>query len=457
MALACAPSERRSPRTAAYWLWMLAIGTGSVLVAFLVTNAVLPVDRAVTRNAFGQDFLAFYSAGKLVDVGRLSDLYDLNALSAIQHTIAEGQHLRLAADVAPWWNPPYVAWLFVPFSRLAVNAALLAWTGISLVLLGVAAFLLLNIIRATSERKRDWMLVPALLFVAPPTIQALGHGQNTPLSLLLLTLTVLAWRARRPLLTGLACAALCYKPQLAAIVGLAAFATLGWRVAVGAMLGLVPLLLLTLCTMPGVLTAFLKQVPANLRHIQFDQPYLWHRHATFEGFFRFLFQGNAAAVTRPWIHALSLAGIVATLVILGTAAWKLRTLARREPGDEELTLDRFIALVILATPLAMPFFFDYDLLLLAIPCVLTAREMMLAEDRSRIAATLQRLFPLAYLWLAGNPPLAEAYGLNLTVPLLVVMLALQAHRCIHGVASPAIEALPEQTPALESLPERQAA
>ena len=393
----------------------------------------VPAGRAVTRDALGQDFLAFYSAGQLVDHGQAARLYDLSALSALQQSIAMKAGFRLAAPVAPWWNPPYVAWLFVPFSRLSFYPALIAWTVFSVACLAGAVTLLANLIRSASERKRDWLLVPALIAIAPPTIQSLGHGQNTALSLLVLTLAVLAWRSRRPLLTGFACAMLCYKPQLAMIVSLAAFATLGWRVAVGALVGLVPVLLLTVNAMPGALGEFVTRVPTNLHAIQFDQIYLWHRHVTFEGFLRFFFQGNSVGVTREWIHLAAIGGIAAVGAIL-TFAWRhMRSVELSEPGDEEIALDRFIALVILATPLAMPFFFDYDLLLLAVPCVLIAREMMLFSDRSPAAMAFKLLAPLAFVWLAFNPPLAESYGLNLTVPMLLGLFGLQTYRCFSPI------------------------
>ena len=443
MALACAPADRRTPRTAAYWLWMLVVATAGAILAFIVTNAFLPADRALSKDAFGQDFLAFYSAGKLVDAGRAIELYDLASLTAIQQTIAREAGLTLAASFAPWWNPPFAAAAFAPLSRLSFHNAFATWTLLGVGCLAAAAWLLAGVIRSTSERKRDWMLVPALLIVAPPTLQSLGHGQNTAISLLLLTVTVLAWRARRPLLTGLACAMLCYKPQLALLVGVAAFATLGWRVVVGAMLALVPLMLLTLNAMPGTLTEFAIRLPANLHAVQFEQPYLWHRHATFVGFFRFAFQGNGAGETHGWISLLSFSCLAATLAVLSAAWWKLRTFVRGEDGD--LALDRFIALVILATPLTMPFFFDYDLLLLAVPLVLTAREMMLVRDASRSAAMIKVLAPLTFVWLACNPPVAEVWGVNLTVPLLVTLTVSQAKRTIAPAAG-GIDALTSPLP-----------
>jgi hypothetical protein len=422
-------AERRSPRQMSYWLWMLVVGMASAISAFVVVNAFLPADRAVSHGQLGQDFIAFYSAGRLVDSGRTDELYDLDALAALQRSIAAESHLSLASDVAPWFNPPFAAFLFAPFAMFSFNTALAWWTVFNIVCLTAAGWLLMGIIRDASERQRDWLLVPALLAIAPPTLQALGHGQNTCLSLLLLTLCVAAWRARRPMLGGIAWAMLCYKPQLAAIVGVAMFATFGWRFIVGALLALVPALLITIDRMPGTLGAFFSRVPANMASYQLTHPPQWHRHVTFEGLFRALFSPHAGAPIHSAIQIGSVICIACVVALLARAWWQTRSRAVNDEAVLTLSFDRFIALSFLTMPLASPYFVDYDLLLLAVPAVLIAREMMLAPDRSPTARALRVLGPITFIWLAINPPLAGATGLNLTVPLLIGLVALQARRC----------------------------
>jgi hypothetical protein len=430
--------ERRSPRQMTYWLWMLVVGLASTIGAFVITNAFLPADHAVSRGQLGQDFIAFYSAGRLVDSGRTDDLYDLSALASLQRSIAAESNVTLASDVAPWFNPPFAAFIFAPFAMFSFNTALAWWTTFNVACLAAAGWLLMGIIRKTSERRRDWLLVPALLVVAPPTLQALGHGQNTGFSLLLLTLCVIAWRDRRPLLGGIAWALLCYKPQLAAVVGIAMFATFGWRFVVGALLALVPLSLITIDVMPGALGDFFSRVPANMAEFQRTHPPLWHRHVTIEGLIRTLipsFTGDA-------IHIASVASIVAVVAFLGRAWWQTRSQPGRNETVNELSHDRFIALVLLAMPLAAPYFVDYDLLLLAIPAVLISREMLLTPDASPAARGLRVLGPITLVWLAVNPPLAGATGLNLTVPLLIALVTLQARRCARLPVVAAIKTSP---------------
>lgn len=411
-----------------YWLWMLVVAMGSAIGVFVMANFFLPADRAVARDELGQDFLAFYSAGRLVNAGDSPGLYNLQTLGEIQRSIAAEANLPLASDVAPWWNPPFAAWLFAPLATLPFRPALVLWTLLNLACLTAAGWLLTSIIRNTSERRRDWLLVPSLLIVAPATWQALGHGQNSCVSLLILAVTVLAWRARRPLFAGLAWSLLCYKPQLAGIAGIAMFATLGWRFLVGAMLGLVPVLIATIDFMPGALWAFLTHLPANLTEFQRTHPPLWHRHVTLEGFARAFAAHQGWQQSAWWLSVVSPLSVAGAISLAGRSWWKLRAHQLEEEGIADLALDRFIALILLLMPLATSYFVDYDLLLLAAPAVLMAREMMLTADASQAATWIRRTGPLLFIWLAINPPLAEATGISLTLPLLLAIVLLQVRR-----------------------------
>src|SRR5690606_41437490 len=68
-----------------------------------------------------------------------------------------------------------------------------------------------------------------------------------------------------------------------------------------------------------------------------------------------------------------------------------------------------------ALPIFMPFYFDYDLLLLAIPAVLLAREALAGGI---IPAWLRRVWAALYAWMYVNAPVAEATRVNVTVLLL---------------------------------------
>ena len=453
-----APSLLHVPQRwpASRLLWTLCAAIGLFAVTIAVANAFVSADRQITRDAFGQDFMAFYSAGRLAADGHGAAMYDLQTLSQTQRSIAEQAGYARIAEVAPWWNPPHVALLFAPLALLFdFRAALVVWTLGSLACLAIAGGFLARIVGEASPLRRHRGLVLAAIAVAPPTLQALGHGQNTPLSLLLLTLVVCAWRARNPIAAGIACAMLAYKPQLAIVVGAGLLATLGWRVIVGAMIGTIPPLLATLTLLPGAIDAFLDRVPANLSRFRFEQPYLWHRHATINAWLRNVLQGNAPGATHAWITALTL---LATLAVAGMlfATWRsLRPLLARSDDVGTIALDRFIVACVLATPLLSPFYFDYDLLLLIVPAALIGREALTRP----IGRALPIVGAVAFVWTMINPPLAEATGFNATVPLLCLAFALHVRRCVRreAIATPLAPILERADVAIDERPTRVAA
>jgi hypothetical protein len=406
-------------------LWKLLFAIAVVFVTVAIANCFLPADRAISRGMFGHDFLAFYSAGKLVRDGRAAELYDLDAMTAVQQQIASSADLELSSTLAPYWNPPHVALLVSPLAEFSFGSALLLWTAFGVLCLVFTALMLAALVRESTTLKSHWLLVPAAMLLAPPTLQAFGHGQNTPLSLLLLTLTVLSWRAREPIWAGLCCSLLFYKPQLAAVIVVSLSLTLGWRVWVGMLVGGVPQLLLTVTRLPGSLSDYLQQLPRNLELVQFAQPYVWHRHSTLNGFFRFVFQGNAPGQTLLWITALSTTCALLIGVAIAYVWWR-----KRGEMHNALTSDRFIALVILAMPLLMPFYFDYDLLLLIVPGILIGIERLESRDTSSTSRWLTITGCVLFVWTMFNPPIAEAFGISLTVPLLCIVVALQAKRCL---------------------------
>src|SRR5262249_40531684 len=86
---------------------------------------------------------------------------------------------------------------------------------------------------------------------------------------------------------------------------------------------------------------------------------------------------------------------------------------------------------VVATPLMMPFYFDYDLLLLAVPAVLFAGEMLaLAPGRPRGVRdqNLVWCWCLLFAVLMGGSPLAKLIGVGVIVPRLTAVAALSIVR-----------------------------
>jgi hypothetical protein len=353
--------------------------TGGLLVVFVATfivvNLFLPAKKAVTRRDLGLDFLAFYYGGTCARTGHFENIYNLEATKQFDREISRREQLNLDNGFGPFWNPPFAAWMFAPLSALPYHMALLCWWGIGFACLGVSLAILCTMI---GGGWRTWGLIPLLVMTSMPFFQAFSHGQNSFVSLLLLTITVALWRAEKSLAAGLVCGLLFYKPQLGAVVAMILCISLGWRALLGIGITLAALLLVTVLTMPGTLHTFLFVMPANLRLMQESHSdYIWERHVTLRTFWRILVQGWSKGPDHPatfigW-------GICELTLLAGLGLVVLRSL-RRELWQQRT--DRLIAATVVTMPLLMPFYFDYDLLLLSVAAVLYV------ADRQRDGAPL---------------------------------------------------------------------
>jgi alpha-1,2-mannosyltransferase len=174
---------------------MAGLGLALFVCAIIAVNAMQPADKALSRRSAGHDFLAFYTAGTFVRTGRSSELYDLPAVRAFQQDLVarEGVELNHADDFGPFWNPPIFAWVFAPLSTLPYATAGTVWTVINLCCLVSAITILCRILGGGFK---TWGLVPLLVLTSMPLLQSIGHGQNTCISLLILSISVSLWRHR---------------------------------------------------------------------------------------------------------------------------------------------------------------------------------------------------------------------------------------------------------------------
>ncbi|MGC4032617.1 MAG: glycosyltransferase family 87 protein [Tepidisphaeraceae bacterium] len=428
-------------------LWQMTTLLALLTLTFAIGNAVQPKDRAVTGRMLGHDFLAFYTAGTFAREGRSAELYDLSAVAAFQSETAAKANLDIAVDFesrkfGPWWNPPFYAWVFAPLTYLSYSQALAVWTAFNLACLaGAIAVLMKTLVPAwidtdAAGRPVDWRttgLVPFALLLSMPFVQAISHGQNTPGSLLLLSLVTYFWRNKRALLAGAFCGLLMYKPQLSALVAVVLIGSLGFRALVGLTLVGSGLVLLTQLTMPGLLVHYLHQMPLNLRYMQIDHPYIWERHATLAGFWRLLLQGREAGEMWLSTRLLTVGSVVTVGGLLGWAIWSHRRVDGQENCFSHMTQrtwrDRLIAATVCCAPLVMPFYFDYDLLLLAVPAVLLSAETLVRPiDPKPADKLLVGCWFMLYGWMLFNPGLANVTHVNGTVILLTLTAVAMTRR-----------------------------
>jgi hypothetical protein len=419
------------------------------IVAVFTSVAQAPPRRSASN--FGLDFIAFYTGGSFVNDGRHRELFDLRAVKAFQNELARRHDVDLGAAMGPWWNPPFYAWVFAPLAKLPYPAAANVWIGINVACAALACWLMRRMLPRDASLK-TWALIPVLVALSTPFIHCVTHAQNTGTSLLLLALLVTAWRSGRAFTAGVLAGLMFYKPQLALVLSAVLVLSLGRRALLGLCVTGAGLLLVTLVTMPGALGDFFRQMPLNLRQVQDQHVYLWERHATFKAFWRLLIQGRAVGAPSAWVIVLAgacMAAVGAGLALLTGGRW-LNPLRAIHDDDVEPSRSRLIAATIAATPLLMPFYFDYDLLLLAVPAVLLAAEML---QRKNVAAgplpaadrRLLLAWPALYAWLMVNADVAEKTRVNLAVPLLAAVAGLSIARALRVEEVAAVEQ-PEAPP-----------
>ena len=400
-------------------LWLGAGAVGLFVVTVYAVYAMSPSRMGGPSRVAGLDFVSFYTAGSAVREGRAEDLYDLNATRKFQGRLEGRDGVAMGKLYAPWWNPPFYALVFVPLSSLNFFSALSVWIAVNVVSAGIAVWMLCRMLPAGTGW-RTWGLVPVLVLLSMPFMATMTHGQNSGTSLLLLTLTVYFWRKGRALLAGLIGGLLFYKPQLALVLSGVMLVDLGFVAGIGVAITGLTLLAINLMLLPGTLGAFLHQVPANLHFVQEQSIYPWARHVTPKAMFRVMIQGERIGLTSPVVTVLSyLTGAIFAFLLTRTAfKW----------CGQRYWRDRLIIATIISTPVIMPFYFDYDLLLLAVPAVLLAVEELREPRFFKTYSPLQKggttaVFTILYIALLFNPDIIEAFRINLTAVLLMALCA----------------------------------
>jgi hypothetical protein len=419
-------------------LWQSAGALGLVVFVLVAREAIVRnLDRSPVLTV-GEDFLPVYAAGELLRQGRAADLYEMQPLATLEREIVAQARLEPLRAYGPFLNPPFFAAIYVPFAALPYRSALSAWVGLNaLLLIGSAVLLCRMLPPAANWAARS---LACLLLVLPlPFWEAVWYQQNTFLSLFLTSAIVSFWRLPRnqnakwywPDPSGIACGLLFYKPQLALAIAIALLVTRGLRALIGLSLVGSVLLFFTLLKMPGTLGAFLHALPPTIHWLRTALPYDWGKQLTTQSFWRLLIQGHRIGETHWLPYTLGIITSAGFAIAMGAAAIRTRNVQKHMPAfAPRIVLERFIGATICTMPPLMPYYMDYDLLLLAVPAALFASEWMncsasiTRSDRFLLAAWIG-LFLETY----GNPGLGAHLGLNLAVPLIGTISAMSIRRC----------------------------
>jgi alpha-1,2-mannosyltransferase len=349
------PTQRR--------LSFAGVGVALFFVSLVLVDLATHGPEAVDVRRFGMDLLPSYTAGYLVRTGQSDLLYDASAFEASARDILARERPGVPYRFGAFLNPPFFAWVFVPLSCLPFNAASLAWLMVNLLLAGWSAAMLIRLLPEAWDRRAKG-LVPLLILTSFPFLQTIGHLQNTMLSVAILSTSLVLLRSDRRLLAGMVLGLMLYKPQIAAgymaaIMLAGTYSGCGpsrFRTVVIPLVGfsitVAILVLANAFLMPGTLGAFVTNVPSLTAATMQAPRYAWHRQATLVSFWRMLLQG-------PGGPTAMLPSVLAGLDILGLVLLCILLRAR-------------LGVLLAAVPLCMPYFMDYDLLLLAPAAVLLA-------------------------------------------------------------------------------------
>ncbi len=376
-----APAVRPAHRRNLIFLAVL----GSLLVQFLVAWQL----RGQIASGYS-DFSAFYTAGKIIDTGNGKHLYDLRTQAQIESTFTVRKD---QTGFLPYNHAPFEALAFAPLENFSYPTAFWIWWGCNLLLGYFVLFLLRPHLAHLSAHFELAVLAPAFFF---PLLVAESQGQDSVLSLLLLTICFVALVRSQPGLAGCALACIAYRPQLALpmLLILAIAAEKRGRIVAGFLLTCVCLAFMSAATVGwrGLLAypAFLEKfVPASVQlHVR-RMPNL---------------RGLIYAAFGPHLPAHALTGMVAVIsAILATAtiwAWQ----SKSSPID-----DRQLKYALLITVTALTAYHSYvhDMTILLLPLFIVwdwlAKTGLHTWNRKLLALCALLLF-----WLFGivaNPQL----------------------------------------------------
>jgi hypothetical protein len=327
-----------TPRRLTYAL----VAGGVLWFAWLISQLLGPGNMDLAGHVVGTDYLQFYASGLTLRQGHNAELYNFTYQSQLEGVIAGPDQTSYQ-----FLTPPFLAWLFVPFSFLPYTRSFFAWSLIGFFFLWAS----IKLIAADQPIKSFlWSLTWFPIFAT------ISFGQNSLLSLFIFSLTYWLWKKDKLLLAGLASSLLLYKPQM--VLGVGLLWLLEWRRGWKCLLGLVSggAVLAGLCfwLLPEASRAYINLARNYLPGLIYqDQFPIWHLHSL-RGFWIMLFPGNR------WLSEglsllLSLAGIVIYILY-----WQ------KNRANKSLIFAGAICLTIWITPHAM----IYDWSILIIPAII---------------------------------------------------------------------------------------
>jgi hypothetical protein len=327
-----------------------------------------------TGLPLGRDFVAFWSASALALEGAPEAVFDVDRIHA--HQVAA---VNAPVGVTAWHYPPTFLLAILPLAHFPYIVALVLW----LLLPVIAFWAVMQRLYGSTTFAWSMLLFPAMAL-------CLVSGQNGVITAALIGAALLNLE-RRPAVAGLLFGLLTYKPHLAALVFPALVCGGHWRALLSAGLTAITIVLASLAVLgPAPWLAFFANLEF-LGRVLDSGAVPWMRMPTVYAASRVL--GLEAATAK----LLQTAATGAILVFVCAVWYRRAPLAWRGSA------------LALALPLATPYAFDYDLVVLTLPIAWLFQAMM-GEGADALDETLLAVawFAPALFWviaMAGGPPL----------------------------------------------------
>lgn len=369
--------------------------------ARMLAIAFIPPLIIVYREATGptgSDFVQFWAASKLLLAGDPAGAYVPAAMSAVQYALGRGHWVAFLC------TPPFLA-VIAPLSLVPYGIALPIWV--------VATYALWLSVARRLVPGGFWPIA-----VYPGAMIAAWHAQNGLITGALFAGAVLAL-PKRPILSGLLFGALIIKPHLGLLIPVALIADRRWSSFLAAAASSVGLMLVSWALFGAdTMSAYLFKSGLGPWILHSTEPEVLLRMPTV--------YAGAAIVAGPAVAAVCQA---VTMVAMAALVWWTWSRPVSDLGKG--------AILAVATILASPYLFQYDLVLLIVPTCWLAIEGMRTGFRP-----WEKLMLVVFYW---TPLVARAVSpqlrFNATPLLLLVFLcfAVQRLRALDDRATPALD------------------
>jgi hypothetical protein len=288
----------------------------------------------------GRDFINYWAGAKLAVDRRPAVAYDLNAFHTYQQSLV-GE----ASEWKMYSYPPVLMLLTLPLAFLPFIPAILLWS-----FAGIASCARLL------RLETGWPLWPVVLVAAlapPAALWNLVAGQNGYFTAALFA-GGLVLLQRRPVAAGILLGLLCYKPQMGLLIPVALLAGRHWRCFFSAAATVICLVLVSWAAMGWeAWMGFLQQMTVQSAILKIA---LWHRLPTIYASLKVLGLSEGASYAAQILSTLGAAAAVFSI-------WKSRAPDRMKA-----------AALLIATFLATPYAWDYDMIVLTFAILWLAQE-----------------------------------------------------------------------------------